>query len=151
MISDFEIPASDKACSTGFLHLSNKSKHKSSNLALVKFKSKCFGPLASAVMKGKLILVSNTDDNSHLAFSAASLTRCIACLSPFKSIPSCFLNSSQIQSITFWSKSSPPKCVSPEVDKTSCTPSPISRTETSNVPPPKSNTRTFSDFSFSRP
>jgi len=36
------------------------------------------------------------------------------------------------------SKSSPPKKVSPLVDLTSKTPSPISKMETSNVPPPKS-------------
>ena len=151
MISFLVIPASDNALSTGVLHLFNKSLDKSSNLALVKDKSKCFGPFASAVINGKLILVSITEDNSHLAFSAASLTRCIACLSFLKSIPSCFWNSSQIQSITFWSKSSPPRCVSPDVERTSCTPSPISKIETSKVPPPKSNTRTFSLLSFSRP
>ena len=37
-----------------------------------------------------------------------------------------------------------------DVDKTSVTPSPASITETSNVPPPKSNTRIFS-FSLSKP
>jgi hypothetical protein len=34
------------------------------------------------------------------------------------------------------SKSSPPKCVSPDVDKTSKTSSPTSKIETSKVPPP---------------
>jgi hypothetical protein len=43
-----------------------------SNLALVRVTVKCFGPLASAVMKGKLISVSKDEDNSHFAFSAAS-------------------------------------------------------------------------------
>ena len=41
------------------------------------------------------------------------------------------------------SKSSPPKKVSPLVDLTSNTPSPNSRIETSNVPPPKSYTAIF--------
>jgi hypothetical protein len=36
------------------------------------------------------------------------------------------------------SKSSPPRKVSPLVERTSNTPSPISRIETSNVPPPRS-------------
>ena len=36
----------------------------------------------------------------------------------------------------------PPNCVSPEVDLTSKTPSEKSITVTSNVPPPKSKTRT---------
>ncbi|GER27516.1 translation elongation factor EF1A [Striga asiatica] len=35
-------------------HLSSKSEHKSSNLALVKVVSMCFGPVAVAVIKGKL-------------------------------------------------------------------------------------------------
>jgi len=48
------------------------------------------------------------------------------------------------------SNSSPPKCVSPDVERTSVTPSPASITETSNVPPPKSKTRIFS-FSLSKP
>ena len=37
-----------------------------------------------------------------------------------------------------WSRSSPPRCVSPFVAFTSKTPSPMSRIEMSNVPPPKS-------------
>ena len=41
------------------------------------------------------------------------------------------------------SKSSPPRCVSPAVLNTSNVPSAISRIDTSNVPPPKSYTRTF--------
>ena len=47
----------------------------------------------------------------------------------------------------FSSKSSPPKWVLPFVDLTSNTPSPNSRIETSNVPPPKSYTRIVSDLS----
>ena len=49
------------------------------------------------------------------------------------------------------SKSSPPKNVSPLVDLTSNTPSPISRIETSNVPPPKSYTAIFWPFFLSSP
>ena len=50
------------------------------------------------------------------------------------------------------SKSSPPKKVSPFVDLTSNTPSPNSRIETSNVPPPKSYTAIFLfSFFLSRP
>ena len=47
-----------------------------------------------------------------------------------------------------WSKSSPPSLLSPAVESTSNTPSPNSRIETSNVPPPKSNTNTFDLFQF---
>ncbi len=47
-------------------------------------------------MKGRLISVSITEDNSHFAFSAASLTLCNAKLSDFKSIPESFLNTVRI-------------------------------------------------------
>ena len=46
-----------------------------------------------------------------------------------------------------WSKSSPPKWLSPAVAKTSNIPSAKSRIETSNVPPPKSYTNTFCSLS----
>jgi hypothetical protein len=49
--------------------------------------------------------------------------------------------------MTRWSKSSPPRCVSPLVATTSNTPSSIVSSDTSNVPPPKSYTMMF--FSFS--
>jgi hypothetical protein len=52
-----------------------------SNLALVNLRLQCFGPDASAVKYGKLISVYVVDDNSILAFSAASLTLCKAILS----------------------------------------------------------------------
>ena len=71
------------------------------------------------------------DDSSILAFSAASLSRCSAIESLDRSIPWSFLNSATSQSIRTWSKSSPPKCVSPFVAFTSKTPSPISRIEMS--------------------
>jgi hypothetical protein len=51
-----------------------------------------------------------------------------------------------IQSATALSQSSPPRCVSPEVAKTWKVPSPISRIETSRVPPPRSKTKTFLGF-----
>src|SRR5271165_2188337 len=50
-----------------------------------------------------------------------------------------------------WSKSSPPKWVSPFVALTSKTPSPTSRMLMSNVPPPRSKTAIFSFFFLSRP
>ena len=54
------------------------------------------------------------------------------------SIPVEDLNLSTNHSITLSSQSSPPNLESPDVDLTSKTPSEISSTETSNVPPPKS-------------
>ena len=50
-----------------------------------------------------------------------------------------------------WSKSSPPRWVSPLVLMTRNTPSATSSTETSNVPPPRSKTTIFSFFFLSRP
>ena len=49
------------------------------------------------------------------------------------------------------SKSSPPRKVSPLVDFTSNTPSPISRIETSKVPPPRSYTAMVPVLVLSRP
>ena len=49
-------------------------------------------------------------------------------------------NSSARYSTRRLSKSSPPRKVSPFVDFTSNTPSPISRIDTSKVPPPRSYT-----------
>ncbi|CAH1980669.1 unnamed protein product [Acanthoscelides obtectus] len=50
--------------------------------------------------------------------------------------------------MTRWSKSSPPRWVSPLVATTSNTPLSIVRRDTSKVPPPKSNTKTFFSPSF---
>ncbi|SKT91306.1 Uncharacterised protein [Mycobacteroides abscessus subsp. abscessus] len=50
------------------------------------------------------------------------------------------------------SQSSPPRWLSPEVARTSTTPSPISSSDTSKVPPPRSKTRIVCSFSpLSRP
>ena len=51
------------------------------------------------------------------------------------------LNSRTNQSTIALSKLSPPRWLSPAVALTSNTPSPISSTDTSNVPPPRSKTR----------
>uniref|UniRef100_A0A0A9E4D0 Uncharacterized protein n=1 Tax=Arundo donax TaxID=35708 RepID=A0A0A9E4D0_ARUDO len=66
-------------------------------------------------------------------------------------MPSSFLKLLASQSTILLSKSSPPRCVSPDVESTSNTPSPTSKTETSKVPPPRSNTRIVSLFFFSKP
>ena len=151
LISDGERPASLIAFTHGSIVLSTKSATNFSNFARVKVRFKCLGPEESAVINGKFISVCFDVDNSFFAASLASLNRCNAIASFFKSIPSLFLNSSAIQFIIFWSKSSPPKCVSPFVDLTSKTPSPNSKIEISKVPPPKSNTAIVSSFFLSRP
>ena len=93
-ISDVERPASCNALLVGSIVFSTKWAVNSSNLALVISIVKCFGPSAVAVMKGKFTLVVIVDDNSFLAFSAASFNLWRAILSFLKSTPSVFLNSS---------------------------------------------------------
>ena len=104
-------------------------------------RSRCFGPSCVAVMKGRLICVVIVDDSSIFAFSAASYRRWSAIRSAARSMPWSFLNSATIQSTIALSKLSPPRWLSPFVALTSKTPSPSSRIETSNVPPPRSKTR----------
>ena len=55
--SDAVIPASSQGVLQGIAVLSTRSWVSSSNLALVRSISKCFGPSAVAVMKGRLMLV----------------------------------------------------------------------------------------------
>ena len=125
---------------------------KDSNLARVKVLTKCLGTPFTGMIYGKLISVLVEEDNSILAFSAASFKRCKAIGSWVKSAPSSFLNSSTSQLMITWSKSSPPRWVSPFVESTSNTPPPNSRIDISNVPPPRSNTAIFmSLWALSRP
>ena len=65
-----------------------------SNWARLIVIARCLGPLASAVMNGKLMSAWAWNDRSFLAFSAASLSRCRAIWSLRRSIPCSFLNSS---------------------------------------------------------
>ena len=65
-------PASLNAFCTGIAVLSMRSLVSSSNLALVRFISKCFGPSAVAVMNGRLMFVVVAEESSFFAFSAAS-------------------------------------------------------------------------------
>ena len=143
-ISDEDTPASFIATWHGPIVRVISSSTKDSSLERVSFKLRCLGPLASAVTYGRLISVCCEEESSILAFSAASLRRCKASTSLLRSTPCSFLNSAIIQSIMRWSKSSPPKKVSPLVDSTSNCFSPstfaISIMETSKVPPPRSYT-----------
>ncbi len=102
-------------------------------------------------MNGRLIVVFVLLLSSIFAFSAASFKRCRQTRSSRRFLPYCFLNRSAIQSMMSSSMSSPPRWLSPFVDFTSKTPSPNSRMLTSNVPPPKSKTRTVWSCPLSRP
>ncbi len=63
-------------------HLSSRSEQRRSNCARDSVASMCFGPSAVAVMNGRLILVLLRLDSSIFAFSAASVSRCSACVRP---------------------------------------------------------------------
>ena len=143
-ISVMLTPASFIAILHGSIVRAIRSSTRLSSLARVIFTARCLGPEASAVMYGRLTSVCCAEESSILAFSAASFRRCKASMSFFRSTPLSFLNSSTRYSITRISKSSPPRKVSPLVDKTSnwCSPSisEISIMEISNVPPPRSYT-----------
>ena len=89
-------PASFKADLQGSMLLVIKSSTSDSNFDLVSFTFKCFGPLASAVTKGRFISVWAELESSIFAFSAASFILWRASLSVLKSIPLSFLNSSAI-------------------------------------------------------
>ena len=151
-ISLTPIPASLNALRHGSIVAWIRSSHNCSNLALDSLRTRCLGPVCVAVIYGRLISVSVDDDNSIFAFSAASFNLCNDIGSLRRSMPSSFMNSCASQLMILSSKSSPPRCVLPFVDFTSKTPSPNSRIEISNVPPPRSYTATLTSLFFlSRP
>ena len=82
-----ERPESDSARWQGPAVFSIKPVTSCSNRPLVSDLMRCCGPLASAVMKGRLISVSTTLESSTLARSAASRRRCRAMRSAERSMP----------------------------------------------------------------
>lgn len=65
----------------------NEKERQEAHLARDMDRLRCLAPLESAVMKGRLMSVLVDADNSHFAFSAASLSRWTASLSFAKSMP----------------------------------------------------------------
>ncbi|BAT08749.1 Os09g0491780 [Oryza sativa Japonica Group] len=88
-----DTPASFRQFTQGMRVLSMRDCTRDSNFDLVKVILKCFAPVASAVIKGRLISVCMVEESSTLAFSAASLSLCKANLSLLRSMLSDFLNS----------------------------------------------------------
>ena len=88
------IPASFSAARQGSMVRWIRSSTRPSSFARVSFVTRCFGPEASAVMKGRLTSVSLDEDSSIFAFSAASFSRCSASRSLRRSMPCSRWNSS---------------------------------------------------------
>mmetsp|Transcript_14867 Transcript_14867/g.30617 ORF Transcript_14867/g.30617 Transcript_14867/m.30617 type:complete len:356 (+) Transcript_14867:535-1602(+) len=139
-MSDLSMSASLMQALQGSIDRSTRGWTMFSNCAREILAFMCLGPEASAVMNGRETSVWARPSSSRLAFSAASRRRCMARLSPPRSIPASFLNSLRRWERSSSSKSSPPSMVSPLVALTSKTPPWISSTLTSKVPPPRSKT-----------
>ncbi len=141
-MSETSSSASSSTCRHGSRVRSISRLVSSSSFRRLSVAVKCSGCPLLAAMNGRLISVSNDQLSSCLAFSAASLSRCVASFSDRRSMPFSARNCSAHQLTMVLSKSSPPKKVSPAVASTSNTPSRSSRMEMSNVPPPRSYTAT---------
>lgn len=137
------IPASFRTCVTGIIVFLNRSTFSSSNLARDTVDEKSF-PSASA---SHSTVAEFWLDSVRFAFSHCFRSRCTARLSFEMSTPSRRLNCAMKNDMRRWSKSCPPRWVSPAVASTSKTPLSIERRVTSNVPPPRSKTRMFSSRS----
>ena len=150
--ADADAGVLDRLPGTGSCSRSSRSEVIRWNSARVSVTSRCSGPSELAVMYGRLMLVWLDCESSIFAFSAASRRRCMAILSLDRSTPCWPLKVLTRCSTTRWSQSSPPSRLSPLVALTSMTPSPISSSDTSNVPPPRSKTRMVCSLSpLSRP
>mmetsp|Transcript_28896 Transcript_28896/g.63702 ORF Transcript_28896/g.63702 Transcript_28896/m.63702 type:complete len:237 (-) Transcript_28896:740-1450(-) len=146
--SVFLMAASSMAFLTGPRVLRNRSMLSSSKRARVRGSDRST-PSARASISTRTWC---WEDRARLARSASRRSFCRARASPVMSFLYFFLISLMKYSITRWSKSSPPKWVSPLVEITSNTPLSMVRMDTSKVPPPRSNTRMFFSPPFlSRP
>ena len=134
--------ASRSALCTGRNRRSNRSGQRASKPPRSRLVSMCRGPASAVAMKGSEIGVLCTPLNSILAFSAASVSRCRAWRSRLRSMAWLCWKPSASQSTMRRSQSLPPSWVSPLVALTSKTPWAIRSTDTSKVPPPRSNTST---------
>lgn len=132
------LPADSKTWSKGFLHLSQISRVRSSNLArfIVIEKS---SPIASS---SHSIVVERACDNWTLAFSHWLRRRLSARLLPVMSMSFVYLNSAMQWLRSMLSISCPPRWESPHVAFTVNVLFLIVRIEMSSVPPPKSYTKT---------
>mmetsp|Transcript_44532 Transcript_44532/g.89953 ORF Transcript_44532/g.89953 Transcript_44532/m.89953 type:complete len:240 (+) Transcript_44532:719-1438(+) len=139
--------ASLRTCATGASVFLNRFALISSNLARVTVWLRS-SPSASASISTQ---VEVWLDKLRFATSHCRRRRCRArlLLRTESPSPGCFLSNTLMRwSMRRWSKSSPPKWVSPAVALTSNTPLSMVSSVTSKVPPPKSNTNTVSSLPF---
>mmetsp|Transcript_47980 Transcript_47980/g.120077 ORF Transcript_47980/g.120077 Transcript_47980/m.120077 type:complete len:220 (-) Transcript_47980:778-1437(-) len=127
-------PASSRTFLTGLRVFWKRSLLSSSNLALVSVSEKSTPSTRLSIS----IRAWCVELRARLPFSTSRRSFCRALLSLLMSLSYFFLMTLMKWSITRWSKSSPPKWVSPLVATTSKTPLSMVRSETSNVPPPRS-------------
>ena len=130
--------ASASALRTGSAVFLTRSATRSSSLARVRVMTRCLGPEASAEMNGRLISVDGRARQLDLRLLGGLLEALERDPVLGQVDPLVLRNSAISQSMTRWSKSSPPRCVSPFVLRTSKTPSDSSRMLMSKVPPPRS-------------
>mmetsp|Transcript_21737 Transcript_21737/g.52311 ORF Transcript_21737/g.52311 Transcript_21737/m.52311 type:complete len:364 (-) Transcript_21737:715-1806(-) len=142
-------PESVSTFLTGEMVDLKRSMQSSSNLARVRVSDRSLPPWKSSISMRFWWDVEST----RLARSTSRRSFWMAFLSLEASTPVFFLNTASMWSITRLSKSSPPRCVSPDVAITSNTPLSMVRRDTSNVPPPRSKTRIYCspDCFWSRP
>ena len=141
-ISSAARPESRRARCTGRSSRSSRSPQRPSKVRRSRVVSMWSGPASAVAIKGREMGVLCTPESSCLAFSAASVSRCRAWRSRRRSMWCWAKKASASQSTMRRSQSLPPSWVSPLVALTSKTPLAIRNTDTSKVPPPRSNTST---------
>mmetsp|Transcript_21305 Transcript_21305/g.54268 ORF Transcript_21305/g.54268 Transcript_21305/m.54268 type:complete len:335 (-) Transcript_21305:313-1317(-) len=147
-ISAFLRSESSMTFCTGVSVFLNRSMHSSSKRARVSVSEKSLPSKRPSISTRTWCCV----DSWRLARSTSRRSFWMARLSLAASVPSLRLNTFSRCWITRLSKSSPPRCVSPDVAITSKTPLSMVSSDTSKVPPPRSKTRMFFSPDFlSRP
>mmetsp|Transcript_8027 Transcript_8027/g.19695 ORF Transcript_8027/g.19695 Transcript_8027/m.19695 type:complete len:243 (-) Transcript_8027:573-1301(-) len=137
-MSSFLASASFRTCRTTSMQLSNSREHRDSNLARVRLAEKSTPPAKDSTS----ISADVVTDSIHLAFSTAAWSLRML-LSPTSTSLLSFFHCLSRNATTFWSKSSPPRRVSPPVALTSNNPLSMLRIDTSKVPPPRSKMSTL--------
>mmetsp|Transcript_32269 Transcript_32269/g.80930 ORF Transcript_32269/g.80930 Transcript_32269/m.80930 type:complete len:230 (+) Transcript_32269:901-1590(+) len=146
-MSDFLSLASSSTLRTGPRVFLNRSMFSSSKRARVRVSMRSLPPWKFSISMRAWMAV----DKERFARSTSLFSFWMARLSLDASRPVFFLKTLRKWVITRWSKSSPPRWVSPLVARASKTPSSMVRTDTSKVPPPRSYTRMFCSPFLSRP